>query len=60
MNLTAKTGFVSPSGMAFFILGILSNVIHDFLGSKVYDAYAPLPIVLDIMRKGRSRGRGSI
>jgi hypothetical protein len=26
---------------------------------ETYDAYAPLPIVFDIIRKGKSRGRGS-
>ena len=28
-------------------------------GPETYDAYAPLPMVLDIIRKGKSLGKGS-
>jgi hypothetical protein len=58
MNLTANTGVVSAGGIAFFILEIVRR-FKEFEELETYDAYAPLPIVFDIIRKGRSRGKGS-
>ena len=43
----------------FLYPGVLLILLEETIGSKTYDAYAPLPIVLDIIRNGKSRGKGS-
>ena len=42
----------------FLYSGVLSVLMYSE-ESETYDAYAPLPIVLDIIRNGKSRGKGS-
>ena len=37
----------------------MSVSASEVLNMRPYDAYAPLPIVLDTIRNGKSRGKGS-
>lgn len=57
MSLTAKTGFCASRGMAFFMLLALGKLAVRVV--IAYEAYAPRPMVLDTIRKGRSFGIGS-
>lgn len=57
MNLTAKTGLDSVGGIALLML--LISVQATVRKHPTHDAYAPLPIVFETMRKGKSFGSGS-
>jgi hypothetical protein len=65
MSLTANTGLVVSRGIAFLMLGVM--LVHCTLNEwrfrvsrgNTYEAYAPRPTVLDMMRNGSSFGKGS-
>ena len=56
-ELDCKDGRCIGRRNGFFYSAHVSRVFVD--RSETYDAYAPLPMVFDTIRKGKSPGRGS-
>lgn len=58
MNLTANTGVGVARGAAFLMLHAVSQE-EGLMEQGIYQAYAPDPMVFEMIRKGTWVGRGS-